>query len=102
MDVVFDSVGSSLLQSFEAVRTGGHVVFYGMAGGDPPLIDPRMLMDTSKSLTGGDLWNVLGNAENRRTRANQLFEALRHGLQVRIAGYFPLEQGVAAHDFLES
>ena len=69
--VAYDSVGSTLLRSFDAVRTGGHVVFYGMAGGDPPAIDPRMLMDTSKSLSGGDL---LTSAEARRTRSAELFD----------------------------
>src|ERR1700733_3603681 len=38
VDVAYDSVGITLARSFEAVRTGGHVVFYGMAGGDPPLV----------------------------------------------------------------
>jgi NADPH2:quinone reductase len=59
VDVVYESVGSTLMDSFEVTRVGGTVVFFGMAGGDPVKIDPRMLMDTSKTLTGGDLWNVL-------------------------------------------
>ena len=103
VDVAYDSVGITLLRSFEAVRTGGHVVFYGMAGGDPPLIDPRMLMDTSKSLTGGDLWNVLRTAEDRRSRAAELFGWVRAGsLKVNVAARFPLAEGAAAHAFLES
>jgi NADPH2:quinone reductase len=102
-DVAYDSVGSTLLQSFEAVRIGGHVVFYGKAGGDPPPVDPRMLMDTSKTLTGGDLWNVLQTAEDRRSRAAELFEQVRSGrLRVHIAARFPLSEGAAAHAFLES
>jgi NADPH2:quinone reductase len=103
VDVAYDSVGITLPRSFDAVRTGGHVVFYGMAGGDPPLVDPRMLMDTSKSLTGGDLWNVLRSAEERRTRAAELFAWVREGsLKVHIAARFPLADGAAAHAFLES
>jgi NADPH2:quinone reductase len=103
VDVAYDSVGITLMRSFEAVRTGGHVVFYGMAGGDPPLIDPRMLMDTSKSLTGGDLWNVLRTAEDRRSRAAELFGWVRDGrLKVHVAARFPLAEGAAAHAFLES
>lgn len=35
VDVAYDSVGSTLQQSLRAVRTCGHVVFYGMAGGNP-------------------------------------------------------------------
>jgi NADPH2:quinone reductase len=103
VDVAYDSVGSTLMRSFEAVRTGGHVVFYGMAGGDPPLVDPRMLMDTSKRLTGGDLWNVLRTAEDRRNRAAELFGWVRSGsLKVQIAARFPLAEGAAAHALLES
>jgi NADPH2:quinone reductase len=103
VDVAYDSVGGTLMQSFEAVRTGGHVVFYGMAGGEPSLVDPRMLMDTSKSLTGGDLWNVLRTAEDRRSRAAELFGWIRDGrLQVHVAARFPLAEGAAAHAFLES
>jgi NADPH2:quinone reductase len=103
VDVAYDSVGSTLMRSFEAVRTGGHVVFYGMAGGDPPLVDPRMLMDSSKRLTGGDLWNVLRTAEDRRSRAAELFGWVRSGsLKVQIAARFPLAEGAAAHAFLES
>lgn len=103
VDVAYDSVGSTLTRSFEAVRTGGRVVFYGMAGGEPPLVDPRMLMDTSKSLTGGDLWNVLRTAEDRRSRAAELFNWILVGaLKINVAARFPLAEGAAAHAFLES
>jgi NADPH2:quinone reductase len=74
-----------------------------MAGGDPPLVDPRMLMDTSKRLTGGDLWNVLRTAEDRRSRADELFGWWREGrLRAHIAARFPLAEGAAAHAYLES
>ncbi len=103
VDVVYDSVGTTLPESFAATRTGGRVVFYGMAGGKPPLVDPAMLMDTSKGIVGGDLWNVLTSHAERVRRAEELFAALRHGrLRVRIATRFPLDEGAAAHRFLES
>lgn len=102
-DAAYDSVGATLLQSLQAVRTGGHVVFYGMAGGDPPFVDPRMLMDASKTLTGGDLWNVLTSREQRIRRSAELFQWVREGaLAVRVAARFPLAEGAAAHAFLES
>ena len=103
VDVVYDSVGSTLLDSFRATRIGGRVVFYGMAGGDPPAVDPRMLMDTSKTLTGGDLWNVLGDFAERQRRAGELLDWVRTGrLQVRVAASFPLARGAEAHRLLES
>ena len=101
-DVAFDAVGRTLMESFAAVRTGGHVVFYGMAGGDPPPVDPRMLMDTSKRLTGGDLWNVLTSGAERRRRSAELFGWIRSGrVKVSIWATFPLSRGAEAHRALE-
>lgn len=103
VDAVFDSVGSTLERSLDAVRSGGHVVFYGMAGGDPAPVDPRRLMDRSISLTGGDLWNVLRSAAARQTRADALFAAVRDGaLRLRIDARFALADGAAAHALLAS
>jgi NADPH:quinone reductase len=103
VDVVYDSVGSTLDESLQAARVGGHVVFYGMAGGDPKPVDPRRLMDESKTLTGGDLWNVLTDREERIRRAEELFGWVRDGsLRVRIAQRYPLSEGPRAHAFLES
>lgn len=101
--VTYDSVGRTLDDSLAATRTGGTVVFYGMAAGDPDPVDPRLLMDRSLTLTGGDLWNVLVSAEVRRQRAAELFELIRKGTLVpTIAGTFPLRDGAKAHAFLES
>ncbi|MEH7250894.1 quinone oxidoreductase [Neobacillus niacini] len=103
VDVVYDSVGSTLQKSFEATRVGGTVVFYGMAGGDPALVDPRMLMDTSKTLTGGDLWNVLTSLEERKARSNQLFDWIHEGkINVQEPAVFSLKDGSDAHALLES
>lgn len=103
MDVAYDSVGTTVHDSLRAVRTGGHVVFYGMAGGDPAPVDPRVLMDGSKSLTGGDLWNVLRSAADRRSRSAELFARIREGaLSVSIDARYALADGAAAHAHLES
>lgn len=102
-DVVYDSVGITLRDSLRAARMGGHVVFYGMSGGDPAPVDPRLLMDESKSLTGGDLWNVLTSAEERIARSNALFAMISAGkLRVQVAKSFALSDGAAAHRLLES
>ena len=102
-DVVYDSVGATLEASLGLARKGGQVVFYGMAGGDPALVDPRRLMDESKTLTGGDLWNVLTSRAERIARAAELFEWVRREkLQVRISEEFPLREGAKAHAYLES
>jgi NADPH2:quinone reductase len=103
LDVVYDSTGTTVLDSLAQLRTGGTVVFYGMAAGAPPAVDPRLLMDGSKRLVGGDLWNVLDSAAERQRRADELFELLRSGALVQpIAARFPLAEGAAAHALLEA
>ena len=60
-------------------------------------------MDESKTLTGGDLWNVLTDQAERIRRAEELFGWVRDGsLRVRIARRYPLAEGAGAHAFLES
>ncbi|UOY92663.1 quinone oxidoreductase [Ectobacillus sp. JY-23] len=103
VDVVYESVGSTLEDSFAATRIGGTVVFYGMAGGDPKPVDPRMLMDTSKTLTGGDLWNVLTSHKERVLRSSELFKWINQGLVVAAQPtIFTLAEGQKAHAYLES
>ena len=78
-------------------------MFYGMAGGDPAPVDPRMLMDTSKTLTGGDLWNVLVSYEERKVRSQQLFEWIsKRQLVLTDPVVFDLKDGAKAHELLES
>lgn len=102
-DVVYDSVGSTLMDSLAAVRERGHVVFYGMSGGHPPAVNPRLLMDSSKRLSGGDLWSYLKTREQRIARAHTLFESVRQGQLVLAEPIrFALAQGQAAHEHLES
>lgn len=101
-DVVYDSIGTTLPDSLAAARTGGSIVFYGMAAGDPAPVDPRRLMDRSLALVGGDLWNVLTSVQERRSRAAQLFAAIEAGeVQLRIAHRFALRDGAQAHRALE-
>lgn len=103
VDVVYDSVGRTLDDSLGVARTGGTVVFYGMAAGDPAPVDPRRLMDRSLTLTGGDLWNVLTSAAIRRERAAALFAQIRAGtVQPTIAARYPLSEGAQAQAWLES
>jgi len=103
VDVVFDSVGSSLMESIEMAKSCGHIVFYGMSGGDPIAVDPRLLMDSSKTLTGGDLWSYLTSSDERNRRANQLFSWIEAGeIKIKDPVQFKLSEGRRAHDFLES
>lgn len=102
VDVVYESVGTTLMDSMAATRTGGAVVFYGFAGGNPPPVDPRVLMDRSLSVTGGDLWNVLTSADERRRRAAELFAMVRSGALIpTIAARIVMANGAEAHRMLE-
>jgi NADPH:quinone reductase len=102
VDVVYDSVGSTLMESFEITKECGTVVFYGMSGGDPKPVDPRMLMDSSKTLTGGDLWSYLTSEKERKERANQLFQWLNDGIiKLKQPVSFKLSEGRKAHEYLE-
>jgi NADPH:quinone reductase len=101
-DVVYDSVGTTLRDSLDAARVGGTVVFYGMAAGDPAPVDPRLLMDRSLTLVGGDLWNVLTTAHERRTRATELFGWIQSGVvKLRVSQTHALRDGAQAHRELE-
>jgi NADPH:quinone reductase len=101
--VVYESVGSTILQSFEAVKEKGSVVFFGFAGGNPPYIDPRMLMDGSKKLIGGDLWSYLISKEERIKRSAQIFDWISTGqLKIATPTIFALQNGKKAHELLES
>jgi NADPH2:quinone reductase len=103
VDVVYDSIGSTLTDSFAVTKECGQVVFFGMAGGDPELVNPRMLMDTSKTLTGGDLWSYLKSKEERIKRAHQLFDWIANGnISIAAPTVFKLSEGKLAHDYLES
>lgn len=103
VDVVYDSIGSTLQDSFYVTKDCGQVVFFGMSGGDPAFVDPRMLMDGSKTLTGGDLWSYLTSREERIKRSGQLFEWIRtKKITLSEPATFKLSEGRDAHDFLES
>jgi NADPH:quinone reductase len=103
ISAVYESVGTTLLQSFKAVKETGSVVFYGFAGGNPPLIDPRMLMDGSKKLIGGDLWSYLISKEERLRRSADLFSWISKGkLTIPAPTIFALNDGRKAHELIES
>jgi NADPH2:quinone reductase len=101
--VAYDSVGTTLPDSLAATRSRGTVVAYGMAGGNPPLIDPRPLMEQTKTLVGGDLWDHLDSRDSRLRRSAALFAALRSGeVAWPEIETFPLANGADAHRRLQS
>jgi NADPH2:quinone reductase len=103
VDVVYDSIGSTMESSLEVTKIGGQVVFFGMSGGHLNLGNPLLIIANSKTITGGDLWNYLTTREERIRRANELFEWIRNKQVIfSTPTIFKLSEGKQAHDFLES
>ena len=103
VDVVFDSIGSTMQQSLEITKVRGQVVFFGMASGEFNLGNPLYIVGTSKTITGGDLWDYLTSKEERLKRAGQLFQWIIDGkIKTSPPGKFKLADGKQAHDFMES
>ena len=102
VDVAYDSVGTTFLQSLSCLRDRGTLVAFGTAGGNPPTLDPQLLMERSLAIVGGDLWNHLDSRGARLERARRLFEAIgRRTLKIPRIEQFPLAQGAKAHRRME-
>jgi len=103
LQVAYDSVGTTFLQSLGCLADRGSLVAFGTAGGDPPPIDPQLLMERSLAVVGGDLWNYLDNREARLERAGRLFAAVQSGtLKIPRIEQFPLADGAEAHRRMEN
>lgn len=103
VDVVFDSVGSTMEDSLKVTKVRGQVVFFGLANGEFNLGNPLYIIGTSKTITGGDLWDYLTSREERVRRAQQLFDWIIKG-QIKISkpNIFKLADGKKAHEYMES
>lgn len=102
-DIVFDSLGSTMLQSLESLRDGGRVVLFGMSGGELPTLNPEQLMLRSTGVVGADLWTYLTSQQERQRRADRLFGLLKAGhITLPPITSFPLFRGKEAHNLLEN
>jgi NADPH:quinone reductase-like Zn-dependent oxidoreductase len=102
-DTVFDGVGTTLTRSLELVKHRGKVVFYGMAGGRPTPVDPVRLLEVSKSILTGDLWDYLPDQISRQFRFERVLQYVLAGqLQLAEPTVFALADGRRAHEYLEN
>ncbi len=103
-DAVFDSVGAATLdRSFDAIRTWGHVVSYGEAGGRPfPNLWERML-PKSATLSRFHLGHVDTASEAWMAAIADVLAAIQDGgLRIFLEGIFALERAADMHAHLES
>ena len=102
VDVVYESIGTTMRSSLAVTKILGQVVLFGMAGGKLELGNPLWIIAHSKTITGGDLWNYLTSREERLKRAKILFEWIIKGkIKISAPTVFKLSEGKKAHDFME-
>ena len=102
VDVVYESIGTTMRSSLAVTKTLGQVVFFGMAGGKLELGNPLWIIAHSKTIIGGDLWNYLTSREERLKRAKILFDWIIDGkIKISAPTLFKLSEGKKAHDFME-
>lgn len=101
-DTVYDGIGKTLTQSILLLKNRGKVVFFGMAGGNPPTVDLIDLLAHSKSILTGDLWDYLRSFEERKIRSDRLFKYFQNQkIVLSDPMVFPLCDGKKAHNYLE-
>lgn len=99
-DTVYDGIGITLADSISLIKNRGKVVFFGMAGGNPPEIDFVRLFSQSKSILTGDLWDYLTSSKEREFRSERLFSYFQdEKIQISEPTIFPLAQGKKAMIF---
>ena len=102
VDVVFESIGTTMASSLAVTKILGQVVFFGMAGGKLELGNPLWIIAHSKTIIGGDLWNYLTSREERLKRAKIFFDWIIDGkIKISAPTVFKLSEGKKAHDFME-
>lgn len=102
VDVVYESIGTTMETSIAVTKTFGQIVLFGLAGGKLALGNPLEIIAHSKTITGGDLWNYLTSKEERVRRSAQFFEWVIAGkINISPPTIFRLSEGKKAHDFME-
>ncbi|WP_316846351.1 quinone oxidoreductase [Pedobacter psychrodurus] len=102
VDVVYESIGTTMESSLAVTKIRGQVVLFGLAGGKLELGNPLWIIAHSKTVTGGDLWNYLTSRLERLKRSKILFNWIIAGhIKISAPTIFKLAEGKKAHDFME-
>lgn len=102
VDLVVDSVGSTLTDSIRALAYRGRCTLVGQAGRDPQPFDASMLMAANQTLTGVLFAVEVFTDRAQRMVAKHLTDIADGELRVVIDRTFPLAEAAAAHSFIES
>jgi NADPH2:quinone reductase len=102
VDLVVDSVGSTLTGSVRALAYRGRCTLVGHAGREHPPFDPGLLMLGNQTLTGVFFGAEIITERARSMVARHLDEITSGDLRVVIDRTYPLSEAAEAHRFLES
>ena len=103
LDVIYDGVGKATVPAgFGLLRPRGTMAAFGNASGAVAPIDPLTLSSNgSLFFTRPTLFDHAADRAELLGRAEQVFDWMRDGLEVRIGARFPLEEAAEAHRALE-
>ncbi len=102
VDLVVDSVGSTLEGSIRSLAYRGRISYVGNAGRDAKPVDVSALMAGNQSINGVFLGAELATGKRAYRNIERLIgEVAAGGLRVVIDRTFPLAEAAAAHAYLE-
>jgi NADPH2:quinone reductase len=102
VDLVVDSVGSTLPGSIASLAYRGRISYVGNAGRDAKPVDVSPLMLGNQSLNGVFLGAEFGHGNRAHANIQRLLEEVGAGeLRMVIDRTFPLAEAAAAHAYLE-
>jgi NADPH2:quinone reductase len=102
VDLVVDSVGSTLSGSVQALAYRGRCTLVGQAGRDPQPFDAASLMMGNQTLIGVFFGAEITTERVRDMVARHLDDVASGVLEVVIDRTYPLSQAADAHSYLES
>ncbi len=102
VDLVVDSVGSTLSGSVGALGYRGRCCLVGQAGRDPRPFDAATLMQGNQTLTGVFFGAEIITDRVQAMVARHLADVAAGDLSVVIDRTYPLSEAAAAHAYLES
>jgi NADPH:quinone reductase len=102
VDLVVDSVGSTLAGSVQSLAYRGRVTLVGSAGRDPRPFDAGMLMMANQTLTGVFLGAEIVTDRVKAMIARHLEDIAAGNLRVVVDRTFPLSDAAGAHAYIES